>query len=457
MDTFTPLGKRHWERVKQRAQNFIQKTFTPLPGRPRLGAGFRRILEKIRRSNFYPVRNLRPKRFAETFRSAMSALKISNGVYTHFAVELFLLLIVGFTAGTNLYLRTNSGRPSAATQSLFFVYLKQHPKLNPKLVNAYEDINLKLSMKLNPGALPNIQQVLGASTAVAAEDKHKADNAAAPLPSLSGSTLLKPNPSNSNFPANHDTEVYKVKPGDTVSRIALAYGVSIDTILWENNLAASTVLKPDQELKILPVSGVEHTVKPGETVFSIAKKYGVDPIDILDYNNIEIADYIQPGDTLIIPNGVKQTPPSPARKQYLADLQREDYKKVNVPDNYVGSNSGLIWPMPAAHRLSQGYWSGHRGIDIPCRDCSIVAAADGIVEISGWQGGYGNTIVINHGGGIKTRYAHGKELLVTAGQSVTQGQAIMISGSTGRSTGPHLHFEVKKNNQYVSPLNVVPH
>lgn len=370
--------------------------------------------------------------------------------FAHFAVEFLLLLILVFTVGTNLFLRTNSNKATSSNRSLFFVYLKNYPRLNEKLVDAYESVNL-IASKNN---LTSARQILAAST-IEKETVNKKNQA--PLPTLSGSVLLKPNlPSSSPMLTKRDVEIYQVRGGDTVARIASAYGVSVDTILWANNLSTAGLIKPGQELKILPVSGIAHTVKEGETISSIAKKYGVDAEDILEYNEIEIEDHILPGEEIIIPNAVKKTPPSPQRKEYLAGLQKEDYKKFDVSSDYQGSTSGLIWPMPEAYRLSQRFWSRHKAIDIPCRDCQIVASGDGIIELSGWQRGYGYTIVINHGQGLKTRYAHGKTLLVTAGQGVTQGQPIMISGSTGRSSGPHLHFEVKKNGQLLDPLAWVP-
>ena len=351
-----------------------------------------------------------------------------------------------------MLLRGNSGKATLENQSLFFSFLKNNPSWNERLVDAWGRINVKLG---RAPAVAGDQILLAAASTINKGDVVE-ETDLDPLPNLSGSVLLKPNPAGSGIEGGRDAEVYVVQPGDTVGRIALSRGVSENTIIWENNLPASGLIRTGQELRILPVSGVSHTVKDGETISGIAKKYGVGSEDILEYNNIEIEEHIFPGEVIIIPDGVKIAPPSPQRAQYLADLQKEDYQKVDVPANYQGSSSGLIWPMPAAKKLSQSYSSRHRAIDVPCRDCEVTAAGDGIVQLAGWQTGYGNTIVINHGNGITTRYGHGKSLLVKAGDSVTQGQAIMISGSTGRSTGPHLHFEVKINGDHVDPLKYVP-
>lgn len=370
---------------------------------------------------------------------------------TRFSPEFLLLLVLVLAVGTNLALRANSKDASRSNKSLFFSYLKTHPGLNENLVEFYESVNLTL-------AFESPRRILAASTIEKKESQKKSP--AAPLPTLSGQALLRPNPaSTSGLAAKRDIEVYKVRGGDTVARIAGAYGVSINTILTENNLTTAAFIKPDQELRILPVTGVRHVIKEGETLTSIAKKYGLpgddDDIEaILDENEIEIEDYLQPGDEIIIPNGEKKVAPTPQRAQYLANLRRDDYRKVEVPANYQGGVQ-FLWPLPQARRLSQRFWSRHPGIDVPCRDCAVVAAADGIVELAGWQRGYGYTIILNHGGGMRTRYGHAKELLVSAGAQVGAGQTIMISGSTGRSTGPHLHFEISKNSVRLNPLAIV--
>lgn len=361
-----------------------------------------------------------------------------------FTTELLLLAVMILTISVNVLDRTNSKKTIVYNRSLFFSFLKAHASFNPKLVDAYENVTHKLG-----GAPTFTKQILAASK------KGETENLA-PLPTLSGSALLKPNPAGSGGSASvkRDIEVYEVKNGDTVSRIATIYGISVDTILWENNLSSAGMIRPGQELKILPTTGIKHTVKDGETISGIAKKYGTDMEDILEYNEIEIEEHIFSGEEIIIPNATRKAPATPQRQQYLAELQKEDYHQIDVRD-FKGGSGSLIWPLPATRRVSQYFWSRHRALDIPCRDCSIVASGSGIVELAGWQKGYGNTIVINHGDGLKTRYAHGKQNLVSAGDAVEQGQEIMISGSTGRSTGPHLHFEVKVGGNLVDPMKYV--
>lgn len=375
-------------------------------------------------------------------------LKLNSSLYAHFAVEFLVLLVLGFTVAANINLRLAANKSQTLNRSLFFSAIKNHPQQNPRLVETYESVNLKLA----GGQLPDEKQVLAASI----KNKEESTQGTAPLPTLSGTALLKPNPaSSSGLPMKRDTEVYTVRGGDTVARIASAFGVSPETIKTANNLS-SDLIRPEQELKIPPMSGISHTVQKGETISSIAKKYGLpDPELILEFNEIEIEDFIMAGDEIFIPNGVKAAPPTPARRQYLADLQREDIKQAAAPSNYRARISGFIWPMPGAARISQQFRRRHLGIDIPGNRHNIVAAADGVVVLSGWQRGYGNTIVVDHGNGYKTRYAHASKLLVGAGAHVSQGQAIMISGNTGRSTGPHLHFEILKNGTQINPLSLV--
>lgn len=366
-----------------------------------------------------------------------------------FVTELLLLVILIFSVGANLRDQANSSQ--TLNRSLLFSFLKNNAELNPKLLDAYESVNLKLA------AAPSFpKNILAAS-----KKSEASDSAPAVLPTLSGQAILKPNPAgNGSAVLKRDVEIYQVKNGDTVAAIAATYGVSVDTVLWENNLTAAGLIRPGQELHILPTTGLKHVVKEGETISGIAKKYGLSDAaaveEVFAINGIEEEDgHIFPGDELIIPNGVKKTPLTRERQQYLAEVQREDYRQVDVPSDYQGGSANLVWPLPAASRLSQRFSGRHRAIDVPCRDCNVVSAGAGIVELSGWQKGYGNTVVVNHGNGIKTRYGHGKQLLVTAGDEVQSGQAIMISGSTGRSTGPHLHFEIKINGQLVNPLDFV--
>lgn len=242
---------------------------------------------------------------------------------------------------------------------------------------------------------------------------------------------------------------YDIQPGDTVSTIAKKFDVSDDTIYWENNITPKTVLKPGDKLRILPVAGVRHTVSRGDTVDSIAKKYDVSAQAIVDWPfNTFVNDEtfaLAVGQSLIIPDGVKpdQVPVSP--RQYLAR---------QTPDAGTVVASGQ-WVWPAAGKLTQFFAWYHPALDIANKSAPQVVAADAgkVVAVISQRYGYGNHVIIDHGNGFQTLYAHLSSFAVSEGQTVGQGSAIGNMGSTGRSTGTHLHFEIRQNGAALNPLN----
>lgn len=241
---------------------------------------------------------------------------------------------------------------------------------------------------------------------------------------------------------------YSVESGDTVSTISEKFGVSENTIIWENDLPKKAVLKPGQTLRVLPETGVTHKVTKGETIYSIAKKYGVDPQPIISYpSNTFVNDEtfsLAVGQILIIPDG---TPPAQAPSQ-------PGYLARRTPDAGSGVGSGsFVWP--AGGHISQGYKWYHRGIDIANRASPDALAADsGTVIVSGWpdNSGYGLRVIIDHGNGMTSLYAHLQKVYVESGQRVVRGSAIAQVGSTGRSTGTHLHFEIRREGAAVDPM-----
>ncbi|RMD59204.1 M23 family metallopeptidase [Candidatus Parcubacteria bacterium] len=243
---------------------------------------------------------------------------------------------------------------------------------------------------------------------------------------------------------------HTVAPGETVSSIAYQYDLSVNTILWENNLSAWSVIHPGDKLTILPFDGVTHKVKKGETLSSIAKKYKVEEKEILEANHLTNASYLQVGAKLLIPGGKKdQRPSNPIRRSYSG------YSAVKriISEEPRGSGNKMLWPTPG-RRITQYYSWRHRALDIADKVGTPLSAADaGVVEKAGWSRGYGLNVVINHGGGKKTRYAHMSKLKVKKGQKVRRGELIGLMGSTGWSTGPHVHFEVIINGKKYNPLN----
>lgn len=243
---------------------------------------------------------------------------------------------------------------------------------------------------------------------------------------------------------------YTVKSGDTVSQIADKFDVSTDTIRWENDLASLNSIKPGQVLRILPVSGIKHKVTRGETIYSIAKKYNTNPQAMVDFPFNTFSDNetfaLAVGQELIVPDGVK---PNVIRWSPTTNLAQ-----VTPNAGAVSATGAFVWPIGG--RITQRYTWYHRGMDIATAYGTPVLAADsGKVVVAGWpdNGGYGNRVEINHGNGYVTLYAHLSKVNVVVGQTVNRGDVIGLEGSTGRSTGPHLHFEVKLNGVHMNPAN----
>lgn len=260
-----------------------------------------------------------------------------------------------------------------------------------------------------------------------------------------------------------DIELYVVQQGDTLSTIAQQFGITLNTLLWANNLRVTSTIGPGDELDILPVSGVTHDVKSGDTVAAIAQKYDADVDEIVAFNRLASASDIVVNETLIIPGGEIQVV-TPTRTSTISSVISTPTTTVTTPTTsttptaITGSVTGtgtMIWPTDL-RIITQYYGWSHTGIDIDCHyDNDNYAADDGIVQFVGWKGGYGYTVEINHGNGLVTRYAHHASLYVTQGQSVTKGQAVGRCGTTGRSTGTHIHFEVIANGSFRNPLEYI--
>lgn len=249
--------------------------------------------------------------------------------------------------------------------------------------------------------------------------------------------------------ARRETIKYLVRSGESVGSLASDFGLTSLTIRYANKLS-SNALKVGQELRIPPVDGLFVTIKRGDTLSTIAQRYRVDVDDIIKYNGLLPDEPIHAGNELLIPGAIvpKSSGPSYSRAG-----------NISVPNFSPVPYSGkFIWPTESpTHYISQGYKRYHRGIDLPrTNGWGVYASAPGIVQIKTYRGGYGKLIIINHGGGWSTYYAHLSEYKVSAGQYVEQGQLIAIMGNTGRSTGPHLHFEVRQNGVPLSPLNYLP-
>jgi LysM repeat protein len=267
-----------------------------------------------------------------------------------------------------------------------------------------------------------------------------------------GQAVLKPNiaTTNKTIPTRTDVVNYTILTGDTISSIAEKFNISVNTILWENNLSAYSTIKPGQNISILPTSGIRHTVKSGENLSSISKKYDIDANAIAKANNISLTTSLKINQKLMIPGGKKiTTAVTTVKKTGISTI-----KNIVKPSTQVASGS-MFWPTEG-HRITQYYSWRHTGLDIANKTGTpLYAAEGGTVTFSGWSSGYGNRVDIDHGNGKKTRYGHASKLYVSVGDVVEKGQAIAAMGSTGRSTGPHLHFEVLINGVRQNPLNYI--
>ncbi len=228
--------------------------------------------------------------------------------------------------------------------------------------------------------------------------------------------------------------IYVVREGDNLAGIAKMFDVSVNTLRWANNIATGDIIKPGQTLVILPVSGIQYEVKPGDTIESIAKKWKGDANEIIQFNDLSRNKPLVVGQAIVIPNG--EAPYSPS-----TPLPSRTARGIGGP-SYVGY---YIRPIEGG-RKSQGL-HGYNAVDL-ANSCGtpILAAASGDVIISrssGWNGGYGDYIVIEHSNGTQTLYAHAGSVIVSSGWHVVRGQVIGYIGWTGNTTGCHLHFEIR--------------
>ena len=249
--------------------------------------------------------------------------------------------------------------------------------------------------------------------------------------------------------------VYTVQAGENLSAIAGKFNITIETILWQNGLTAKSVIRPGDKLEILPMSGVAHKVAKNETVGAIAKKYKVDESAIIAANNLFDGHDIQIGQRLVIPGG-KKISPYVAKPRVAGSVpQVSSITKLFIPPTGLISEGGMLWPA-GVRRISQYFSWRHKAVDIAGPvGTPIYASESGAVVFSGWAKGYGNSILIDHGDGTRTRYGHGSKLYVTKGDEVVKGQTIMAMGSTGWSTGPHVHFEIIVSGVKRNPLSYV--
>ena len=238
-------------------------------------------------------------------------------------------------------------------------------------------------------------------------------------------------------PKSSTVSVYVVRSGDTLGAIAKMFGVSTNTILWANDLPRASALRVGQELIILPITGLKYTVKKGDTLASIAKRYGADAAEIASFNGLE-GGSLAAGIEILIPDGEIAAEAAPARAATSP-------ARNTVPSGTPTQIGYYLRPLVGGVK-TQGI-HGYNGVDIAApAGTPILASAEGDVIVAksgGWNGGYGNYVVIQHGNGSQTLYSHESKVIVSVGQHVEQGQVIGYVGATGKATGSHVHFEIR--------------
>lgn len=275
-------------------------------------------------------------------------------------------------------------------------------------------------------------------TFLSVEDHALSEN---PVNTLQQTALLAFNSLENNFSdfkssRNDQIAIYTVQEGDNISFIASDFGVSVNTIIWANNIQNVNSIKPGDELKIPPVNGVIHKVKKGDTVASIAKKYSADEDKIIAFNVLPKDGSLQLDEEIIVPDGkIPQQNQVNYAFNATSVIKRFAYLP-NLGDFFMTPTIGRDW----------GIIHGRNGVDI-ANSCGtpIYAAADGLAAIAdgvGWNGGFGKFIKLMHPNSTETVYAHLSKILLNQGESISKGQQIGLMGTTGRSTGCHLHFEV---------------
>lgn len=275
-------------------------------------------------------------------------------------------------------------------------------------------------------------------------------------------------PSSKALTSRTNTETYIVQEHDTISSIAERFGVNIGTILWNNTLTERQYIRPGDTLRIPPASGLLVKVKSGDTLSRLAKRYGVDEDEISAFNNLTRDSSLAIGVELMIPGGRPPVIEQTRSRLFARDRDERTMPRQTPsfrialptpvprpPDADAGhlSATRLLWPT-ASRAITQYYGWRHTGVDIDGDFSSpIYASADGVVEKSGWNsGGYGLMVLIEHSSGMRTRYGHASKLFVKTGDTVKRGQVIAMVGTTGRSTGTHLHYEVYVSDRRMNPL-----
>lgn len=365
-----------------------------------------------------------------------------------YAIPFFLFMTALMVASSSIYAKTGSEAEGPGERSILFSFLKGEA----------EELVFEEGLSAPSGG--NIVNVSAVSSNSNSYSDHPTDEEDELLPLIVGSgALIQPVISSASPSAAPRTKVetYVVKSGDTPSGIAARFGLKLTSLYWANNLSPYSYIRIGQVLKIPPVDGVVYTVRKGDTVAKIAATFRANGEKIISYNRLGANEKLIPGAVLVIPNGKPPPPPPPIRPASVRNIV-----VAPVPSASVLPGGRLLWPVIRSSSnngryITQYFYWRHPGVDIDGDYSNPIIAADtGVVQLVHYgRTGYGHQVVIDHENGIKTRYAHLSKILVEQGQRVLRGQQIGVNGTTGRSTGTHLHFEVFVNGRRVNPLGYI--
>ena len=237
---------------------------------------------------------------------------------------------------------------------------------------------------------------------------------------------------------------HTLQEGESLSEVASRYGISIDALIGANSDISSLDQLPSGiELLVPPTEGLVIVLERGQNITDLLKEYAIDPLEFVEVNAIRTPLDLRPGTMVFLP-GVAPT----AALERLAKVREEE-------NRYLWPLHGTLTSYYGRRNLGMGTARFHAGIDIAApKGTAITAARSGTVVYAGWSNrGYGNLVKIRHSGGDESWYAHQSKMYVTVGQSVAQGETIGAVGSTGLSTGPHLHLEIHEAGKAIDPLS----
>ncbi len=285
-------------------------------------------------------------------------------------------------------------------------------------------------------------------------------------------------------PKRAEQITYKVKKKDTIPAIAKKYGVKQDTILMNNKNALNNKMKVGETITFPSIDGLYYKLEKNDTLSKIAKKYGISVVDIVDYNNIN-PKKLKAGTTIFLkgvtlqkykdvegrliakeekkknknkdkekpektPKGTKGTPPPPPPQDDDDGGKAAAYSGAGFayPVRYAGVSS----PFGNRYHPVLKRYILHTGVDLVAKYVPLRAAKAGVVTFAGNMSGYGKIIIIRHDNGYETRYAHLSVISTNVGEHVNQGDLIGKTGNSGRTTGAHLHFEIRQNGSPKNPM-----